>query len=451
MSAATPSWLVKAMFSLFVFSIPFEGVDVLGTAGTFSLPRLIGVAMIGAALTQSRICFARPPIAFWLFTAYLATAIFMGLTGPSVYWSLALPGFVTLLQMLVFFWIAANLLAFPEVARPTVAALAASTLLVGLLGLVGIGADVDPSSGRMSIFGDDPNSIAGMLSLGLISWIGLGREFKIERGIATRLWLGACSVLAIAIIRTGSRGGVVALFFGIAAMLFRKRRTGKDRGRAWMVVLILLGLIAGLLLSTTSSARWEVTLEERSAAGREDIFPAVWAMFLERPLLGWGPVQNIAQLGARMSYGSRSSGFGVRDTHNGLLWVLSEVGIVGTVPFVAGLWLCLRSAWRSRSRLYGVLPLAMTVCVFMINMSLSWQKRKFFWLVLAFSVASAQSPVARRAARVHRSVARLFRAGTPSVRSGYRVNATGQTYWVPGSEPNRGRPDEPPRTPGEGA
>jgi O-antigen ligase len=400
-----PSGLVRLVFVLFIFSVPFEAIDVLFTGNTFSVSRLIGMLVICVALTQANICFTPPPPSFWLFAAYLSIATLVGLSGPSVYWSLGRGALVTLLQLLVLFWIAGNLLRYPRLARSTIATLAIATLIVAILNAAGIGRDEIPGTGRVSMFGDDPNSVAGMLSLGILAWIGLGRELKRRAVTGSKYWPVACIALVVAVIRTGSRGGVVALMAGMLALLLQKRE-GKTRSRSrWSAVIgVALAIVVGLLTSTTGKSRWEATLTEGSAAGREEIFPAAWALFLERPVLGWGPARNVAELGARMGSVSRGGGPGSRDTHNGLLWVLTEVGLVGTIPYVIGLWLCLRAAWRGRDRMYGVLPLALVICVLVMNMSVTWQTRKFYWLILALGVASSRVIEPRRPRRSGASI-----------------------------------------------
>jgi O-antigen ligase len=160
-----------------------------------------------------------------------------------------------------------------------------------------------------------------------------------------------------------------------------------------------VALVLGLLASGTNVRRWTQTFELGSAAGREKIFPAAWKMFLERPLLGWGPGRNLVELGVRLRFRTVDTGPAAKDTHNGLLWVLTQTGLIGFIPYMVGLWLCLRAAWRGRARLYGIGPFALVVCVLVINLSVTWQKRKFFWLVLALGTASARTIGARRTGR----------------------------------------------------
>ena len=35
-------------------------------------------------------------------------------------------------------------------------------------------------------------------------------------------------------------------------------------------------------------------------SGRENIFPAAWEMFKDKPLIGWGPIDNKYELGTRV-------------------------------------------------------------------------------------------------------------------------------------------------------
>jgi O-antigen ligase len=393
-----PSRLLRIIFVLFVFSVPFESLDALSTGHTFSLSRLLGLLLIAAAVSQMGASFRRPPVSFWLFGIYLLIALTIGLTEPSGYWSGALAALETLLQLLVLFWIASNLLRHPPVARSTLAAFALSTFLVAVLSLVGIGITVIPGTGRVSMFGEDPNTVAGMLSVGILAWIALGPERTVAGSRLGRFWMIGCAVVGVAVIRTGSRGGLVALLAGILTVSLAKRGR-RPRGRnVAMVLAIVAALVAGVLASGTNVRRWTEAFETRSAAGREQIFPAAWTMFLERPVAGWGPGRNLEELGARLNYSSIETGPSARDTHNGLLWILTETGLVGFIPFVAALWLCLRAAWRARARAYGVMPFALVICILIVNMSITWQKRKFFWLVLAFGVAGARALVRRRSA-----------------------------------------------------
>ena len=162
-------------------------------------------------------------------------------------------------------------------------------------------------------------------------------------------------------------------------------------------------LLAMISASEMARTRWELTLEQGNMAGREVIFPAAWFMFLDRPILGWGAQASVYELGKRLGE------YHTRDTHNLYLWVLTEDGLLGFIPYFWAVWLCARSAWRSRRLLYGLVPMALLSTVLVVNLSLTWQYRKLHWLFLGLALASA-SPI-RKVARRARIRRRVLRAG----------------------------------------
>ena len=178
---------------------------------------------------------------------------------------------------------------------------------------------------------------------------------------------------------------------GLLVFLLRK-------GSHWVklrnvaLVTLALGVIMIVNLSLEMNRRrWEKTLEGGTLAGREVIYPAAWKMFLEKPLVGWGPATHYYVLGSRFFREKL-------DTHNLFLWLLTQVGLLGFIPYCAGLVLCFKAAWKARSGPLGILPLALLVVALVVNMSLTWLEVKVYWLILALALASA-SPIGVRHAR----------------------------------------------------
>jgi hypothetical protein len=68
--------------------------------------------------------------------------------------------------------------------------------------------------------------------------------------------------------------------------------------------------------------------------------------------------------------------------------LMTAGGLITTLPFILGAWLCVRSAWRARPGGHGVLPLALLCSVFLSNMSGDWGGSKLLWLVLAYGLVS---------------------------------------------------------------
>src|SRR5205823_8087784 len=112
-------------------------------------------------------------------------------------------------------------------------------------------------------------------------------------------------------------------------------------------------------------------------------------MIRERPVLGWGPVENQVELERRL----QDPGYVKRDAHNLLLELLTSTGVAGTIPFLIGLVACVRSAWRSRHGPAGGLPSAMLVTMLTGTMSGTWIASKILWLVLAHAHAAGRGRV----------------------------------------------------------
>jgi len=194
------------------------------------------------------------------------------------------------------------------------------------------------------------------------------------------------------IVFTGSRGGLVAVTIGLFALFLSgkgrapwlRTQLSKMRLKVGLIIVIAVSLLIGIsYYYEPAKKRWEKTFTEGSMAGRERIFPAAVEMFFEKPLLGWGPTHHIYELGSR-------TGRPFRDTHNLYLWVLTETGLVGAIPFFMAVWYCLRGAWKARGGVHGALPLALLLALFTINLSLTWHNMKLFWIVLAYTLVSGE-------------------------------------------------------------
>jgi O-antigen ligase len=372
--------LIRWSFLLFIFWMPLEGagLQLLPTPG-----RIAGVPFFLSCLFAPKLCFRKPSAVVWCFSAYLGVAAFHGLMSPRG--SGGLGAFVTMVQLLLFFWIAANLLRDSRLARQAMRTYAAATVilavgtLAGLPGFSGHGSDI-----RTTACQYNPNDVAATAALGAVVLLG---EFLTSRMKSRyRLLCGAAALpLVILITRTASRAGFAALLIGLAVFLLPG-----GQGQARRRLVAALGAVVVLLGALFMAVRNPV-LEGRLGnfyhAGdvtRGHIYAAARQMVVERPIAGWGPVVAQNRLGARVN-----SKTGIRDAHNLLLSLLIEVGILGTLPFLVGLLLVIRASWRGRTGRLGLVPLALLCVVLTTNVAhtnLAW---KPMWFVLAVAMASA--------------------------------------------------------------
>jgi O-antigen ligase len=79
--------------------------------------------------------------------------------------------------------------------------------------------------------------------------------------------------------------------------------------------------------------------------------------------------------------------------------LLLEVGVLGAVPFVIGLALCVASAWKARAGTFGNLPFALLMTTLSANLTQTYLTRKPQWLILALAVAAVAAARQTKAAR----------------------------------------------------
>jgi O-antigen ligase len=375
----------------FVFSVLFETVPL---PVPLKLTSLLGGGLLLASLLEPRVCWRRPPLAFWCFAVWLyiagAIAILHGTphTGEVAYQTFVLAQFLTL------FWIAYNLMRFEPVAVGVLTAIMLSCVVLALLQITGITSTAiaaHTNEERLSAMGQNPNALAASLSIGFLALAHLAL-FRKGTPPTGRIAAAAALVLVGAIlIRTGSRTGILALGAGVLAFSFTAGSLTKRLKRAFIGI-AGTAVIALLVYNTPFvRTRFEQTAHTGNMSDREVIYPAAREMVLEKPVLGWGMVDNTYEVQRRVRYPHL-----VRlDTHNLFLYVLTATGWVGALPFFLGLALFARAGWRARLGPRRELPLAFLASYLVANLATT-QWDKLFWVVMAFVLSSpargAQDP-----------------------------------------------------------
>lgn len=380
-----PRPIIRYLYYIFIFSIPFEAVDIGVEDRLLALSRIAGSIFLLATPMQPYLCFRPPGRAFLCFLTYLYVVAVLGIVQKPEFTPAINTQLFTLLQMLILFWISYNLLRYEKVLKGTLMTLATSCIVLAMLQVLGVTSEV--SADRMSAFGENPNTIAAVLSLGLLALVGLayGRG-KTDVGARFLAWL-FFGVLVSVIVHTGSRGGIAGLMAGFVPFVLNGRSI-KSTVKIFVVVCLALGFVGVVSYhSEAMRARWENTFLTGDTAGRQEIFSASVELFQERPLIGWGPVHHYFELGSRLNMTTR-------DPHNSYLWVLQETGLLGAIPFFFGLGFCCYSAWKARTSIQGALPMAMVLCILIMNTKGSYLTGKLFWVVLAYASASSSYVVA---------------------------------------------------------
>jgi O-antigen ligase len=383
----------RGIYYAFVLWMPIETIDlfqVQGDSKVITASRLLGLLLFLSALVEWRRCFRRIPAEFWMIAWYIAAYSVSQLWISSRLDAVFLSKQVILIYSAVLFLISANLLSDADFRGSILQFYGWWVSLVALGMMLGVFGDVYLEvEGRSSILGQDPNVAAGFFAAGAVCLAGDPELFE-SRWFLVRCAaaLLAVSILITAIIQTGSRGGLMVVIAGIAGLAVCGGRA--TRGRRMLIAAAALAAVAALIFrefqqGTIAAGRMMDTWIDGDTAGRGAIYETAWSMFRERPMLGYGGGNNFYTLGLNMQHPYRGLFF--RDTHNLLLAVLTEVGLVGALPFLAAILFALWKAWRHGGRTGDAVPFALMCALIAMNTSLTGSNQNLFWIVLAAASA----------------------------------------------------------------
>jgi O-antigen ligase len=261
------------------------------------------------------------------------------------------------------------------------------SVLIGPSGLFPVATDIataiEPEAPRAAGPFGEPNFFA--LSMAALTPLAL---YVASRG-GWRRWLGIAALIAIAgaIMAAGSRGGALAMVFGLVAFA----ATTQVRGVRIAAAVTLVGAVA---LFPFFAGQAESS-SSRSVSGRETENRIAFAMFGDYPVTGVGPHQyeNLyRQYSRNIGEDPRS----IRAPHSLLLEIAADQGLVGIIGWsVAAVlfvsYVLSRGAWRTT--LGRALLLAVATYMFGSLFLHGSQLRLLFILVgLAMAYATDLAP-----------------------------------------------------------
>lgn len=416
--------VVRWSFLFFVFTIPFE-----------TLAHVVGLGFLASSLSLSKVsgllffvCYfysecnphhgrslPRIPQAMWGFLGYIMIYALNGFFIPDE----AIRGFISrlfsLIQLVVIFWISSSLFEDEKLARNAMLtfSVACAILTLGMvLQLPGFALTVAKGDvERSRALGYTSNKLGILLALAAVTAFGLRLNTSFRHFMSKMLLTALTLLLLIGVAKTASRTAVGALMIGFMVYLLPYWRSHR---KMTSIIFAIVGIatMAYIIINNPSAlARWQNTYEEGHVSGRDKIFPAAVAMILERPIVGWQPFAFNRELARRTP--SRT---GSKDAHSLYLHLFMEVGAIGTIPFLVGLWWCGRAAWKARKGNLGLLPLALLLLTLASNAALTGLLRKPLWLILALTLGGASIAVrGQKQRRRMLLVRRPLRSGTSSI------------------------------------
>lgn len=375
-----PNFAVRWTLYLFVLSLPLDA------PGRFpvELSSLTGAVFLAATFTQPGLCYRIRPAAFWWFLTYLYMYWLAYVIAPHFVPALAAAkSFVFYIQCIMLFITIFNVMRYEAVMQRTLVMLVIAAMILALMLVLGIGKTATVSQ-RAVVLGQNPNWASRILCAGLVTLVGItygrARSLLKPKLIAWPL----AGLLGLAMIMDGSRGGLVALAGGLWVYSLSGSTIGV-RIRNSVIVFLLMGLAAWGALESPLMQRRIEQAEQGNLAQRQNIFPAAWQMFKDRPLTGWGPSnQTVLAIRLRLPPALHEQ----RDTHNLFLELMTATGLMGTIPFMLGLWLCVQRAWKARRGPEAMLPFATVGSLFLSNLSGDYIVLKLQWLLLAYALAA---------------------------------------------------------------
>jgi putative inorganic carbon (HCO3(-)) transporter len=195
------------------------------------------------------------------------------------------------------------------------------------------------------IFGN-PNDLALNMVVFLpfaLVWVFRSRAPLVKRGLA-----GLCALLMLAtIVFTRSRGGALGLAAMMAVLTIGSLRLKPAIAAAALAALLLALPMAPSTFWARMESITDASKDETgSRQARLDLMEEAWNVFLDHPVLGIG-------LGQFVNYDPDGRREAWNVTHNALLQVATELGVVGLIPFCFLIVSGGRAALEARRRAAG--------------------------------------------------------------------------------------------------
>jgi O-antigen ligase len=369
----------------FAAAIVFEYLNLGITSNWLSFSKIAGYCFFLVAMAYPKHSFTKPPGPFKWFAAYLLSTIVIGaFLSTSHALEMGMDIF-SMVQMVVLFWVCSSLFSSDRaLITETLWILASSCLVLSTLQITGIVSTAAQAGieGRGTVLGMNANEYGLILVVGITCLTGFVATYR-YLGVVARLVLATgCVPMAFEIVATGSRGAVVSLLIGLAVLPLSMSEGKWSRVRSVFVVIAALATVYFYAINSPFVvSRWDMSFEHGDVSGRERIYAAAIQMVSERPIFGWGPVTHTYELGARVH---AYQGY-PRDTHNLLLYVLTQVGLLGSIPFLIGTTECVVRAWRGRRYVNGPTQFALLCVILVMCLSNTLITFKLLWITLAFS------------------------------------------------------------------
>jgi len=367
---------------LFFFSINFEALDPFSTNGFFSVSKLTGLIYLITIIPQVRYLnradirnpFLQP---IWFFFGILTLVSLININVISYNFF-----DFTIFQNIFLFWLLFNHERKDRlVLEKGMLSFALGSFFLSLLFFAGIGIEYD--GGRVSIFGDNPNSIGLRMSISLTILILAIVQNRLKFGRLRYILLLLIPIMIQLMVETGSRVALIsfALAFVTGVVLFK---TKKVLGKIAVFAVGAIAIICFLIFLTQSeilTQRLLISYMEGDLAGRDIIWERLLSLIESNPIFGVGET-GYAYF-SQITFGEETS------PHNVILEVICYTGFVGLIVYLTFLYRILRRGYQNYKKDGFLLQLLLLIPVFGILVSGQILYQKIGWVIFAYIVGSS--------------------------------------------------------------
>jgi O-antigen ligase len=374
---------IRWLLYLFTFSLAWENYDPFGIAGIFSITKMVGIllALFSLLFWQFILKGYQRIISVWLIV--IAAISLSTIINPGNELPYGISMIFSLVQSVLFMWICCACLQDDRVATNVIWSLVMGCAIAAVLMYLEIGTTVQ-DDGRVTLLGRNANPQATLLGCAAIVCIGLFFRSVRDVGLKRFIALAPLLFLLLGISATGSRGAVIGFLLGNLAWFFQRGSIVR-RFWIWFLAAIFFTVAVYVLFSgEVFLERMQKTIEKQDVSTRFEIYTESWNLFVERPVLGWGMNGACEELGYRYNTTSLWTA-----QHNDFLTLLTSAGIIGTIPWLFATLAIALTAWRGRTGIHGIMPLALMIPVLFAGLTGGGgMSEKITWLVYAFVMTS---------------------------------------------------------------
>lgn len=375
---------------LYVGSIPNEAYFVLESVGSVS--RIIGGILLclwlfGIAVRGKIL---KPPFEIWLFVAFFVFSF------ASTLWTaapeLTIQRNITLVQQILFLFIMITVVDNSIKRLELVwfayifGALVTAIIMVSMY-LTGQVSQMWWEFERYASFEQDPNTVAVMLSIGILLCIYLFENAKIR--LLRIFYLISIMIMIAAILLTGSRGGLLSAI-GVIFYVIISREGSVLKKVALSVTLIAAFLVIFMYLPERITGRFMLTIEQArvghiETTNRSRYWIAGLKQFAEAPLFGHGASAFREVIIEQPEISIE------RVAHNVPIQILVDYGLMGIILYFGPIFIALK---RLRSHPFMFQRVLFLIFIWFLGaLSLSCEAQKMTWYIFGIMLCTVSITV----------------------------------------------------------